>query len=495
MPSSVPIWLLSEQRPYAVGLTGGIGCGKSLAAAMFERLGAAVIDTDAIARELTRPGSPALDAIARELGPQFLRPDGSLDRAGLRAAAFSDAATKTTLEAILHPAIRARARARLEAARAPYAVLVVPLLFETGGYADLVERTVVVDCLDTQQVARVMARSRLSEAEVRAVMAHQFGREERLARADDVLENFSTPGQLLRQVKALDQTYRRAAGRRPGGAAGARFPSDAPCFKIAPFAGFPGALPPVISYEYPLQERVRTLLRLEDLYDKAHFFIARDDPTEHHVALLTLFDLVEIAGRADLKADLLQELERQRQTLEGLRGNPAIVEETLQAVLTKLEETLFSLRDAPGKIGQHIRDNEWLMSIKQRTAIPGGVCEFDLPSYHYWLNRPAEERSLELSGWLAPMLPIYDAIGIVLRHLRESSRPVRCVARGGVFQEMLSGKTAQMLRVEVPADYACTPETSANKYAINIRFTTVGTAQRPQPFEGTVEFELTYCNL
>ncbi len=134
----------------------------------------------------------------------------------------------------------------------------------------------------------------------------------------------------------------------------------------------------MIVYEHPLSERVRTLLRLEDLFERIDYFQGKNDGQEHHVALLLTFEILEVASRADLKSDLLQELERQKQTLEALRDNPEISEEALDNVLWQIDQVSSRLYQASGKVGQELRDNEWLVSIKQRTAIPGGVCEFDL---------------------------------------------------------------------------------------------------------------------
>ena len=139
----------------------------------------------------------------------------------------------------------------------------------------------------------------------------------------------------------------------------------------------------MISYEHPLNERIRTLLRLEDLFKKIDFFSAKDSPMQHHASLLTLFEILEITGRADIKSDLLQELERQKQILEGMRRNPNISESALDNVLENIQTTFRSMLEISGKVGEHLRDTEWLMTIKQRANIPGGVCEFDLPSYHY----------------------------------------------------------------------------------------------------------------
>ncbi len=251
----------------------------------------------------------------------------------------------------------------------------------------------------------------------------------------------------------------------------------------------------MIIYDHPLNERVRTLLRLEDLYVKVKHFSALSDRMEHHAALLTLFEIQEVACRADLKSDLLQELERQKHTLEALRNNPAISEQALNEVLLDIDSVASSLHGMSGKVGQHLRENEWLMSIKQRTSIPGGVCEFDLPSYHFWLNQDEALRRQDLASWLAPMLPIRDGMAIVLRMLRDSGKTSRHTATHGAYQQMLSGRIAQMLRISVAQSLPCFPEISANKYAINIRFTTLGGTQKPRGCNVDVEFGLTLCNL
>ncbi len=251
----------------------------------------------------------------------------------------------------------------------------------------------------------------------------------------------------------------------------------------------------MISYEYPLNERIRTLLRLEDLYRKIAHFSAGEMPQDHHVALITLFEILEVAGRADLKVDLVQELERQRQTLVAFRNNPAISEEALAGALYEIEQASTGLLSMAGKIGQYLRENDWLMSIRSRAAIPGGVCEFDLPSYHYWLNRDAALRRHDLATWIQPMTPIRDGIEIVLRLLRSSGRPESQVARAGTYQLTMAGRSAQMLRVRVALGDAVIPEISANKYALNVRFMYPETIARPRVAERDVAFELTFCSL
>jgi cell division protein ZapD len=251
----------------------------------------------------------------------------------------------------------------------------------------------------------------------------------------------------------------------------------------------------VIIYEYPLSERIRTLLRLENLFRRARYFIDKPDSLEHHVALLTLFEILEVASRADLKSDLLQELERQKQVLLGYRNNPKIAEDVLNQIVSDIGKASVALFAMTGKIGQYLRENDWLMSIKQRTGIPGGVCEFDLPSYHYWLHRDTAARSGDLSAWIAPMIPIQNACAVVLKLLRDGGKPASHTARQGAFSQILGGKVSQMVRIRLPRDSLAIPEISANKYALNVRFTTFGAESRPRMCDTDVDFELTFCNL
>ena len=233
---------------FTVGLTGGIGSGKSTVADCFAAHGVPVIDTDAIARELTAPGGAALDAIRAVFGETVMQTDGTLDRAALRRRVFTDADARRQLEGILHPRIRQVVEQTLAALAAPYVLIVIPLLVqrqdhpqgagrgckadksattthrpkgerlaaypsrvETGGYRDLLNRVLVVDCPEDLQIARVMARSGLSRDEVMAILAAQAGRAERLAVADDVLVNAASPEALRAQVAALHQRYQTLA--------------------------------------------------------------------------------------------------------------------------------------------------------------------------------------------------------------------------------------------------------------------------------------------
>jgi dephospho-CoA kinase len=200
-------------KPYTVGLTGGIGSGKSVVAGLFAKRGVAVIDTDEIAHELTHPGGEAIEAIRAAFGASLIGADGALDRDAMRKLVFGDAAARKKLEAILHPLIRKESARRLAHAQSPYAILVVPLLVERGVDRSRYARVLVVDCPEVQQVERAMRRSSLSETEVRAILAAQATREQRLARADDVLDNSGTPEALERQVSNLNEKYLTLAAR------------------------------------------------------------------------------------------------------------------------------------------------------------------------------------------------------------------------------------------------------------------------------------------
>jgi len=197
-----------------VGLTGGIGSGKSAVAAAFASHGAPVVDADDIAHELSSPGRTGHDAVVAAFGPSVVAPDGTLDRAHLRERAFADEAFRARLEAALHPPIRAEIARRVAAWRAPYGILVVPLLLERGGVAGLVDRVLVVDAPEDEQVRRVVLRSRLDPAQVRAIMATQLPRAARLARADDVLDNSGPHEAIGPAVEALDASYRALAKAR-----------------------------------------------------------------------------------------------------------------------------------------------------------------------------------------------------------------------------------------------------------------------------------------
>ncbi|HEX8883768.1 MAG TPA: dephospho-CoA kinase, partial [Noviherbaspirillum sp.] len=198
---------------FAVGLTGGIGCGKTTVADMFAAHGASVIDTDQIAHSLTAPHGAAMPALVAEFGPEFATPEGALDRAKMRALVFADPGARARLEGILHPRIREATAAAALLATGPYVMFVVPLLIESGTWRERVARVLTIDCPEEVQVARVMARNGLSESQVRAIMAAQVTRAERQAAADDIILNDDGLEALLPQVERLHSFYLAEAAR------------------------------------------------------------------------------------------------------------------------------------------------------------------------------------------------------------------------------------------------------------------------------------------
>ena len=196
---------------FSVGLTGGIGCGKTTVADMFGALGAAVIDTDAIAHALTAPHGAAMPALLAEFGDGFATPDGALDRAKMRELVFADATARARLESILHPRIRDATAAAASIARGDYVMFVVPLLIESGTWRERVTRVLAIDCPEAVQIARVMARNGLSEPQVRAIMAAQATRAQRRAAADDIIVNDGGLDALRPQVLALHAMYLQQA--------------------------------------------------------------------------------------------------------------------------------------------------------------------------------------------------------------------------------------------------------------------------------------------
>ncbi len=206
-----PTDLDTGTRRFSIGLTGGIGSGKSTVADLFAALGAAVIDTDLIAHALTAPGGVAMPAISAAFGPAFISADGALDRVRMRGRVFSDAAAKKMLESILHPLIRQETERAAAVAQGTYLLYVVPLLVESGSWRARVDRIVVVDCPETVQVARVMRRNAMPETDVRAIMASQATRQARLAAADDVILNEGDASLLSPQVGHLHAAFCRMA--------------------------------------------------------------------------------------------------------------------------------------------------------------------------------------------------------------------------------------------------------------------------------------------
>jgi len=194
----------------------------------------------------------------------------------------------------------------------------------------------------------------------------------------------------------------------------------------------------VILYEYPFNERIRTYLRLEHLFNRLGKLSSRESALDHHYALTTIFEVMDVGSRADLKSDVMKDLEKQKQVFNSYRGNPAIAEGALDDVIAELEHCFTSLNNLAGKAGQSLTENDWLMSIRSRMGIPGGTCEFDLPAYYAWQNSSFSRRQTDLVRWSEPLTPLANAIYLLLKILRESGSAQKMIATGGQFWDSTS---------------------------------------------------------
>ena len=235
-------------------------------------------------------------------------------------------------------------------------------------------------------------------------------------------------------------------------------------------------------------------MRLEFLYDRMAFFSKQSDPRMHQVALATLFDLLDATERTDMKGSVLQDLERQRGVLLSLQSHPDVDGKRLTSMLAEIERVAGNLA-APGKTGQSLRENEWLNSLRGRLAVAGGGTQVDMPSFHAWQNRPEAERVVDLNRWMSSLMPLQAGIAIVLGLLRESGDAQDAVATGGAYQQMLAGKSYQLLRVWVDPSTQAFPEMSANKYMVWIRFSSQGGELKPHQVVRDVPFRLALCAL
>ncbi len=250
----------------------------------------------------------------------------------------------------------------------------------------------------------------------------------------------------------------------------------------------------MILYEYPFNERVRTYLRLEHLVDRLGQLMARDSALDHHFALITLFEVMDVSGRADLKSDVLKDLERQRTHMAAFRGNPAISEASLDAFLGRVDDAFQQLSQQLGKPGHEMSENEWLMGIRSRAVIPAGTCSFDLPAYHAWQHGPAAARRADLQGRTVSLAPMAQAVMLLLQILRDSGRPQKMVATAGQFQQTLPQNRAfQLLRLRVDEALQLVPEISGNRLVASVRLMRQDEDGKLQLAREDAPFELALC--
>lgn len=250
----------------------------------------------------------------------------------------------------------------------------------------------------------------------------------------------------------------------------------------------------MILYEYPFNERIRTYLRLEHLFRRLGQLVPRSQPVDHHYALATVFEVMDVAARADLKSDAMKDLEKQKHLLNSYRGNPAISEKVLDDVIRQLDGCFNALNRQPGKAGHSLTENEWLMSIRSRINIPGGTCEFDLPGYYAWQHRETHERQADLERWASTLAPLAESVHLLLKLLRDSGTPQKVMSTSGHFQQTLpAGRTFQLLRLRIDQRLGLVPEISGNRLMVSVRFMRLD-VERMQASTESVPFELTLCS-
>lgn len=250
----------------------------------------------------------------------------------------------------------------------------------------------------------------------------------------------------------------------------------------------------MVLYEYPFNEGIRTMLRLEHLLDRLGQLIERDTALDHHFALVTLFEIMDVSARADLKSDLLKELERHKAQLQSYRGNPHIAEAVLDGVISRIDAAFAGLNDVQGKAGQALTGNDWLMGIRSRIGIPGGTCEFDLPGYYAWQQHPPARRRADLQAWVSTLKPMAQALQVLLGLLRDSGSPQRMHAPAGQFQQRLAeGRTFHLLRVKIDDSTGLVPEISGHRLMVTVRMMRADAEGRLRPATDDTDFELTLC--
>jgi cell division protein ZapD len=251
----------------------------------------------------------------------------------------------------------------------------------------------------------------------------------------------------------------------------------------------------VLLYEFPFNENVRTLLRLEHLFDRLGQLVAREAALDHHFAIVTLFEVLEVAQRTDLKGELMKELERHKAQFNAYRGNPAVSQGALDEIVGKLELAFQGLNAVQGKPGAGLTGNEMLSGLRSRISIPGGTCEFDLPAYHAWQQGEGAQRRQDLLHWMDSAMPLARAVSLLLGLLRETGAPHKVAAQSGQYQQNLNANKAhQLLRLRIDPTLGLVPEISGHRLMVSIRLMRCDADGRMRLAAGEdVPMELSLC--
>ena len=251
-----------------------------------------------------------------------------------------------------------------------------------------------------------------------------------------------------------------------------------------------------IIFEQPLNERIRTFMRVEQLFARCEHYLQLDSAWDTHFSLSTLLELTNLASRGDLKRELMKEIKRQLANLEQLHNIPNVDKTKLETLVSTHNQLIAELDGLHGQLISHLKDNDFINSIRQRSVIPGGTCDFDLPAYHYWLTQTADKRRQTLASWLQPFSPVHNAVTHCLNLIRDSAELEACIAARGFYQRNLdSHQPNQLIRVFVEPNNKCFPEISAGKHRFSIRFLAQESPEQyPKQIEKDVDFNIACCS-
>lgn len=468
-----------------IGLTGGIGSGKTTVSELFAQRGVPVLDADIVAREMVEPGMPALKEIAELFGAEIIDSSGQLNRSALREIVFHDSELREKLEHILHPRIREKIAAALEKISSPYCILVVPLLIDTG-YWDAVDRILVVDADEETQIGRVTKRDHQEREDVIAILDSQIGRRERLESADDIIENNGEIIELKAKVEKFHQLYIELA--RTESEEEMKHPEKIP----TEYAAETGVV-----YEQPLNERYRTFLKLESLFQRIQYHTQNNTKWDCYSLMAALIEVLNLTARGDLKSEIIKEIERQYASLKRHENLLAINQQRLTTLLDQLEQLLNELHSINQQPNEHLKTHPLLNIVRQRINIPGGASDFDIPAYCHWLNQPMEIRLAQYQSWLAPFTIIERAITQCLNIVRASAELEIKTANSGFYQQSLSNtRDIQLVRVMTEAHRHYYPEISAGRHRFSIRFFDQTVFEsKPRQCTDDITFSLAICGI
>jgi cell division protein ZapD len=252
---------------------------------------------------------------------------------------------------------------------------------------------------------------------------------------------------------------------------------------------------PVI-YEHPLNERVRTMLRLENLFGQARHYMGGVSPWDSRTFIATLMNILDVFARGDMKTEILKEIERSTTNLKRLMEYPNVDHGRLKTILRALDHVYNGLHGITAQLGQSLKEDEFLAAIRQRSSIPGGTCDFDLPAYHQWLQRSTEQRAAAQAEWFGSLDAVRQAIELVLKLIRNSSELSDQCAEAGTYQQQLDPNVPyQMVRILLPAGSVYYPEVSGGRHRFTIRFLSLGENKRPRQANEEINFQVSCCNL